>query len=369
MNSRRSSRLSRCRLITQSATSWSPELLQAAVERASVLLDREVVARRRVDHHDRVAVPVAGVDEVDPPVRLVEVDELRLDVLPVRLPDVRVRGVALDQHHLAPALEQVVEHRHRHHRLADAALASADPVDASPRPCHPSSPGPPFVVHCCPLLRRHPCARASDVPGVLLRHEGRPPRRPRRHARSRRPLRGHRAAPEPPEASSPRESPSATARAACGAAAERGLGHSTRASTRSSEPSTAAPVAESGCALAARRFFRPPAARASVRYVLSVLVGHGEAVVAQELGDGGQAVSLRLHRVNLRGQHPDGLRGRRPPRPDAPARSSSCAGCARSRATRIFFGCMPFRSSGSGRSHCRPSPERRLTSHHPQWST
>src|ERR1019366_9125691 len=59
----------------------APELLQAAVERASVLLDREVVSRRRVDHHDALAVAVARVDEVDPAVGLVEVDELRLDLL------------------------------------------------------------------------------------------------------------------------------------------------------------------------------------------------------------------------------------------------------------------------------------------------
>ena len=78
MNSLSSSKLSRCRLITQSATSLAPELLQAAVERLAVLLDRQVVARRRVHHHDLLAMAVAGVDEVDPPVCLVEVDELRL---------------------------------------------------------------------------------------------------------------------------------------------------------------------------------------------------------------------------------------------------------------------------------------------------
>jgi len=48
---------------------------------------------------------------VDPAVGLVEVDELRLDLLPVGLPYVRVRRVALDEDRLALLLDQVVQHR------------------------------------------------------------------------------------------------------------------------------------------------------------------------------------------------------------------------------------------------------------------
>jgi hypothetical protein len=111
----------------------APELLQAPVERLSVPPDRDVATCRRVQHHDPVAMPVAGVHQVNPPVGVVQVDELRLDPLLVRLPHVRIGPVALHQQHGGAALEQVVEHRHGHHRLADAALASAHPVDA-PRP-------------------------------------------------------------------------------------------------------------------------------------------------------------------------------------------------------------------------------------------
>jgi len=68
-------------LITQSATELAPGLLQAAVETISVLLDGEVTARRRVDDHDAIAAAIAGIDEVYPGVRLVEVDELRFDLL------------------------------------------------------------------------------------------------------------------------------------------------------------------------------------------------------------------------------------------------------------------------------------------------
>ncbi len=48
---------------------------------------------------------------MDPAVGLVEVDELRLDLLPVGLPYVRVRRVALDEDRLALLLDQVVQHR------------------------------------------------------------------------------------------------------------------------------------------------------------------------------------------------------------------------------------------------------------------
>jgi len=93
------------------------------------LLDGEVIARCRVDDHDAIAATVARVDEVYPAVRLVEVDELRLDLLFVRLPYVRVRRVAFHEQHIRSLLEQVVHRRQRYHRLADAALTAANPVD------------------------------------------------------------------------------------------------------------------------------------------------------------------------------------------------------------------------------------------------
>ncbi len=133
-------------------------------------------------------MPVARVDKVDPAVRFVEIDERRLDLISVCLPYVRVRCVALDEDHLGPLREQVVQRRHRRHRLADGALAPTDPVDAPyaigiviattsfvsfasssrrmRRRRWPGAAGSPL-----PLTRRP----LSDVPRILRWHEGRPP--------------------------------------------------------------------------------------------------------------------------------------------------------------------------------------------------
>lgn len=90
------------------------------------MLHRDVVACRGLHHHELVAVLVADVYEVDPSVRFVEVDELRLGLLSVCLPDVGVRRLAFNEDDFRTLLEQVVDRCERHHRLPRP-LASAYP--------------------------------------------------------------------------------------------------------------------------------------------------------------------------------------------------------------------------------------------------
>ena len=77
-----------------------------------------------VDDGGRVSFPIEHVEQLEPSVLLFEVDALVLDVVLVRLPDVRRRRVRLDQQWGVVGAAEVVEERHGQHALAHAALAS-----------------------------------------------------------------------------------------------------------------------------------------------------------------------------------------------------------------------------------------------------
>jgi hypothetical protein len=52
------------------------EFIEATSQRLNVFAERQVISCRGMDDRDPVAIPVACVDQVDPTVMLVEVDEL-----------------------------------------------------------------------------------------------------------------------------------------------------------------------------------------------------------------------------------------------------------------------------------------------------
>ena len=69
------------------------------------------------------------VDEIDPPLALVEIHQFSPYRLSVGLEDVGDRGIRFDEKRSPPGGVEEVEQGHRHQRLADSALAAADEKD------------------------------------------------------------------------------------------------------------------------------------------------------------------------------------------------------------------------------------------------
>ena len=105
------------------------QLFERFAERRPIGGDALIVAGRGIDHDRRVPVLVADVDEADPAIAVIKIDELAIDLRAIGLEHVRIGGVGVDEENLLLRLGQEMGHGHRDQRLSDPALAAAYDID------------------------------------------------------------------------------------------------------------------------------------------------------------------------------------------------------------------------------------------------